>query len=45
MWYNYGTPPWETNKLIIFERKWFIDRFVEQKNKEADAQEKAMNKK
>jgi hypothetical protein len=32
-------------KLLIFDRKWFIDRFVEQKEKENKEIDKARKKK
>ncbi len=45
--YNFQMPPWETNRLVIIERKWFIDRFIKQKDREKEAydREKAKVKK
>ena len=31
--------------MLVHERKWMIQRFVEQKEKESEAMEKARNKK
>jgi hypothetical protein len=44
-WYYYHCPPWETRRLPVFERKWFLDRFVQQKEKENEEMEKARKKK
>lgn len=41
-WYHYKSPPWEIRKhLSVIERKWFIDRFIQQKEQEAAEMEKS----
>jgi hypothetical protein len=44
-WYYYRTPPWETRHLPIFERKWYIDRYVDQKEKENKELDRVRKKK
>jgi hypothetical protein len=43
--YNFHMSPQETKKIPIFDRKWFIDRFVAQKAKEQEAYEREVKKK
>ncbi len=42
--YNFQMPPWETNQLPILERKWFIDRFIKQKEREKEAYDRERSK-
>lgn len=42
--YHCHVPPCYTMEIPVFERKWYIDRFVEQKKKENEAIEREKRK-
>lgn len=45
-WFHYRTPPWLIKKsLPVYKRKWFINRFIQQKEKEQQEIEKAKKRK
>ena len=44
-WYHYRSDPDKSMSLPVIDRKWFIERFVEQREKENQAIESARNRK
>lgn len=42
--YHLNIPPYYTERIPIFERKWYIDKFTDQKAKEHEAVEKERRK-
>lgn len=42
--YHMHIPPTEVDRMPVFERRWYIDRFVEQKQKENEAIERERRK-
>jgi len=42
--YHMHIPPWYSMMIPIFERKWLIDKFIEQKKKENEAIEREKRK-
>jgi hypothetical protein len=43
-WYHFRTEPYISMSIPIFERKWYIERFITQKEKENEAMEDAKRK-
>ena len=44
-WYHYRTDPGISMSLPIIDRKWYIDRYIEQKERENQLIEAAKNRK
>lgn len=44
-WYHLNSPPWQTRQLRPYEKKWFVARFLRQKETEAKEYQSKMKKK
>lgn len=42
--YHFHIPPIFTDMIPVFERRWYIDRFVEQKQREHEAVQRETQK-